>query len=84
MQLTNLQQAARIRKWSAHIRDDKPTVMTTYNGDMFDFPSVAVRAMIHGIDVYTETGFKRGQSTRAVPHGLSPVSWLKRKLRGIG
>lgn len=67
LQLTNLQQAARIRKWFAHIRDAKPTVMTTYNGDSFDFPFVEVRAMIHGIDVYTETGFKRGQSARAVP-----------------
>jgi DNA polymerase elongation subunit (family B) len=33
--------------------------MATYNGDSFDFPFVEARAKIHGIDMYTETGFKR-------------------------
>jgi DNA polymerase epsilon subunit 1 len=48
-----------IRRWFEHIRDAKPTVMATYNGDSFDFPFVEARANIHGINMYAETGFMR-------------------------
>jgi DNA polymerase epsilon subunit 1 len=49
---------ALIRRWFEHIRDCKPTVMATYNGDSFDFPFVDIRAKIHGISMYDEIGFK--------------------------
>lgn len=48
-----------IRRWFEHIQDAKPTVMATYNGDSFDFPFVEARALIHGINMYAEIGFKR-------------------------
>lgn len=47
-----------IRRWFEHIRDSKPTVIATYNGDSFDFPFVDARAKIHGISMYEEIGFK--------------------------
>jgi DNA polymerase elongation subunit (family B) len=49
---------ALIRRWFEHIRDCKPTVMATYNGDSFDFPFVDIRAKTHGISMYDEIGFK--------------------------
>ena len=51
-------QPSLIRRWFEHIRDCKPTVMATYNGDSFDFPFVDIRAKIHGISMYDEIGFK--------------------------
>ncbi|WVR03512.1 DNA polymerase epsilon catalytic subunit A [Kwoniella sp. DSM 27419] len=49
---------ALIRRWFEHIREARPTVMATYNGDSFDFPFVDIRAKIHGISMYEEIGFK--------------------------
>jgi DNA polymerase epsilon subunit 1 len=51
-------QPALIRRWFEHIRESRPTVMATYNGDSFDFPFVDVRAKIHGISMYDEIGFR--------------------------
>ncbi|KAJ9116229.1 DNA polymerase epsilon catalytic subunit [Naganishia onofrii] len=74
-------EASVIRKWFEHIRDSKPTVMATYNGDGFDFPFVEVRAKIHGIDMYTETGFKRDNEdefkSRSCAH-MDCFRWVKR------
>ncbi|KAL1944013.1 hypothetical protein VTO73DRAFT_3831 [Trametes versicolor] len=50
-------EAAVIRRWFSHIQDVKPTVMATFNGDFFDFPFVAARAKVHGIDMFLEIGF---------------------------
>lgn len=47
-----------IRRWFEHIRDSKPTVIATYNGDSFDFPFVDARAKVHGISMYEEIGFR--------------------------
>ncbi|KZS89156.1 DUF1744-domain-containing protein [Sistotremastrum niveocremeum HHB9708] len=46
-----------LRRWFEHIRTARPTVMATFNGDFFDFPFVAARAKVHGLDLYLETGF---------------------------
>lgn len=51
-------QAATIRRFFEHVREAKPTVIATYNGDSFDFPFLLARASAHGIDMYKETGFK--------------------------
>lgn len=54
-----LHQPALIRRWFEHIRDVKPTVMATFNGDAFDFPFVEARANVHGISMFNEIGFAR-------------------------
>ncbi|WWC85914.1 DNA polymerase epsilon catalytic subunit A [Kwoniella dendrophila CBS 6074] len=70
-----------IRRWFEHIRDSKPTVMVTYNGDSFDFPFVDVRAKIHGISMYDEIGFKpdieNEYKSRATIH-MDCFRWVKR------
>lgn len=42
-----------------HVREARPTVMATYNGDSFDFPFVCARAAAHGIDMLQEIGFAK-------------------------
>ena len=42
-----------------HIKEAKPTVMVTYNGDFFDWPFVEARASVLGIDMYQEIGFRK-------------------------
>ncbi|KAI0343807.1 DUF1744-domain-containing protein [Trametopsis cervina] len=50
-------EAATIQRFFSHIQEVKPTVMATFNGDFFDFPFLAARAKVHGIDMFLETGF---------------------------
>jgi DNA polymerase epsilon subunit 1 len=48
-----------IERFFEHIKEAKPTVMVTYNGDFFDWPYVEARASILGIDMYQEIGFRK-------------------------
>lgn len=70
-----------IRRWFEHIRDSKPTVIATYNGDSFDFPFVDARAKIHGISMYEEIGFKpdieEEYKSRSTMH-MDCFRWVKR------
>lgn len=72
---------ALIRRWFEHIRESKPTVMATYNGDSFDFPFVDARAKVHGISMYSEIGFKPDNEgeykCRACMH-MDCFRWVKR------
>lgn len=38
-----------LRQWFAHMRDVKPGIYVTYNGDFFDWPFLETRADYHGI-----------------------------------
>lgn len=42
-----------------HIRDVRPTVIATFNGDFFDWPFVENRSNYHGIDMFAEIGFAK-------------------------
>ena len=50
---------ALIERFFLHIRECKPTVIATYNGDFFDWPFVEARASFHGIDMYHKIGFRK-------------------------
>lgn len=50
---------ATIERWYEHIREVRPTVMATFNGDGFDFPFVDARSKIHGLSMLSEIGFER-------------------------
>lgn len=47
-----------LRRFFDHMREVKPAIYVTYNGDFFDFPFVSTRATKHGLDLYQELGFK--------------------------
>ncbi|KAL1987179.1 hypothetical protein VTN96DRAFT_4511 [Rasamsonia emersonii] len=48
-----------IERFFQHIKEAKPTVIATYNGDFFDWAFVEARASVLGIDMYTEIGFRK-------------------------
>ncbi|KAF9884058.1 DNA polymerase epsilon catalytic subunit [Aspergillus nanangensis] len=48
-----------LERFFQHIKEAKPTVIATYNGDFFDWPFVETRASVLGIDMYTEIGFRK-------------------------
>ncbi len=48
-----------IERFFLHIKEAKPTVIATYNGDFFDWPFVEARASVLGIDMYHEIGFRK-------------------------
>ena len=74
-------QAATIQRFFDHIQEVKPTVMATFNGDFFDFPFMCARAKVHGIDMFTETGFAIDQEeefkSRTCVH-MDCFRWVKR------
>jgi DNA polymerase epsilon subunit 1 len=45
---------ALIERFFLHIKEARPTVIATYNGDFFDWPFVETRASVNGIDMYRE------------------------------
>ena len=51
-------EAALLRRWFSHVRELRPAVFVTYNGDWFDFPFIANRARFHGLSIEEEIGFK--------------------------
>lgn len=50
---------ALIERFFLHVKEARPTVIATYNGDFFDWPFVEARASVNGIDMYQEIGWKR-------------------------
>ncbi|KAH8673336.1 DNA polymerase family B [Xylariales sp. PMI_506] len=48
-----------IERFFTHIKEARPTVIATYNGDFFDWPFVEARASVNGIDMYREIGWKK-------------------------
>ena len=48
-----------IERFFAHIKEARPNVIATYNGDFFDWPFVEARASVLGIDMYAEIGFRK-------------------------
>lgn len=48
-----------LERFFLHIKECKPTVISTYNGDFFDWPFIEARASILGLDMYQEIGFRK-------------------------
>ncbi|KAK3935118.1 DNA polymerase epsilon catalytic subunit A [Diplogelasinospora grovesii] len=48
-----------LERFFLHIKEARPTVIATYNGDFFDWPFVEARASVNGIDMYHEIGWRK-------------------------
>jgi len=48
-----------LERFFLHIKEARPTVIATYNGDFFDWPFVETRASLNGIDMYCEIGWRK-------------------------
>ncbi|PIA58925.1 hypothetical protein AQUCO_00400052v1 [Aquilegia coerulea] len=71
-----------LREWFAHMREVKPGIYVTYNGDFFDWPFLETRAAHHGIVMGDEVGFhcdKNQDECRAkFACHLDCFAWVKR------
>ncbi|KAL8927136.1 MAG: hypothetical protein Q9208_002520 [Pyrenodesmia sp. 3 TL-2023] len=70
-----------IERFFEHIKEAKPTVIASYNGDFFDWPFVEARACVCGVDMYHEIGFRKNsediyQSNYGVH--MDCFSWVNR------
>ncbi|RMY26027.1 hypothetical protein D0867_00337 [Hortaea werneckii] len=70
-----------LERFFGMIKDSRPTIMVTYNGDFFDWPFVEARASVHGIDMYREIGFRKNsddvyQSTHCAH--MDAFAWVNR------
>lgn len=64
-----------------HIRDAKPTVIATFNGDFFDWPFVEDRSRIHDLDMFDEIGFAKdneGEYKSKYCVHMDCYRWVKR------
>jgi len=59
MIFNEVDEKALLERFFLHIKEARPTVIATYNGDFFDWPYVETRASINGIDMYHEIGWRR-------------------------
>jgi DNA polymerase epsilon subunit 1 len=70
-----------LRCWFDHMRDVKPGIYVTYNGDFFDWPFIETRAKKLGMDMEKEIGFKCGKNgeclSRSAVH-MDCLHWVNR------
>ncbi|CUM68518.1 uncharacterized protein PRCAT00006244001 [Priceomyces carsonii] len=68
-------------KFFEHIRDVRPTVIATFNGDFFDWPFVENRARFHDLDMFEEIGFAKdneGEYKSKYCVHMDCFRWVKR------
>ncbi|XP_034688144.1 DNA polymerase epsilon catalytic subunit A-like [Vitis riparia] len=71
-----------LRMWFAHMREVKPGIYVTYNGDFFDWPFLESRAAHHGLKMSDEVGFQcdknQGECRAKFSCHLDCFAWVKR------
>ncbi|SCU96753.1 LADA_0H02564g1_1 [Lachancea dasiensis] len=70
-----------LERFFEHIRDARPTVISTFNGDFFDWPFVETRAKINGLDMFEEIGFaadSEGEYKSTYCAHMDCFRWVKR------
>lgn len=70
-----------LMRFFEHIRDCKPTVIATFNGDFFDWPFVETRSRFHDLDMFDEIGFAKdneGEYKSKYCVHMDCYRWVKR------
>ncbi|KAJ0525135.1 putative DNA-directed DNA polymerase [Helianthus annuus] len=71
-----------IKLWFSHMREVKPGIYVTYNGDFFDWPFLENRAAHHGLRMNDELGFQcdkiQGECCAKFACHLDCFAWVKR------
>ncbi|XP_020527261.1 DNA polymerase epsilon catalytic subunit A [Amborella trichopoda] len=71
-----------LSQWFTHMRELKPGIYVTYNGDFFDWPFLESRATRHGISMNNEIGFRcdsnQGECRARFACHLDCFAWVKR------
>eukprot|EP00850_Spirogloea_muscicola_P017955 SM000159S01786 [mRNA] locus=s159:288661:304957:+ [translate_table: standard] len=80
---------ALLKQWFKHMRECKPGIYVTYNGDFFDWPFIEARAAHHGLDMHQagiclpiDLGFRcdmnQGECRSKAAVHLDCFAWVKR------
>ncbi|KAL2635827.1 hypothetical protein R1flu_007306 [Riccia fluitans] len=82
-QVTNApNERAVLESWFNHMREVKPGIYVTYNGDFFDWPFIEQRSNHHGMSMYEEIGFRcdavQGECLSKFACHLDCFAWVKR------
>lgn len=71
-----------LRQWFDHMREVKPGIYVTYNGDFFDWPFLENRAAHYGFRMSDELGFQcdknQGECRAKFACHLDCFAWVKR------
>lgn len=70
-----------LQRFFEHVREVRPTVMATFNGDFFDWPFIENRAKFHGLDMFDEIGFApdaEGEYKSSYCSHMDCFRWVKR------
>ncbi|AAS54029.2 AFR657Cp [Eremothecium gossypii ATCC 10895] len=70
-----------LERFFEHIRDVRPTVISTFNGDFFDWPFVEARSKIRGLSMFDEIGFapdSEGEYKSSYCAHMDCYRWVKR------
>lgn len=70
-----------LMRFYEHIRDIRPTVIASFNGDFFDWPFVENRTNYHGMDMFDEIGFAKdndGEYKSKYCAHMDCFRWVKR------
>jgi len=73
-------EAALLDRFFTHIREVKPMVIVTYNGDFFDWPFVEARAAAHNINMHQQIGISNHDGEyygRYITH-MDCMYWVNR------
>ncbi|DBA81285.1 TPA: hypothetical protein ACH3X2_006902 [Trebouxia sp. C0005] len=85
-------EAALLKRWFDHMREVKPGVYVTYNGDFFDWPFIETRASKNGMDMKQEVGFAMTKDNQCLSrfavhmdcmHWVNRDSYLPQGSRGL-
>ncbi|KAE8646908.1 DNA polymerase epsilon catalytic subunit A isoform X1 [Cucumis sativus] len=81
--VTNVKNELELLKlWFSHMREVKPGIYVTYNGDFFDWPFIETRAAYHGFKMSDEVGFQcdknQGECRSKFACHLDCFAWVKR------
>ncbi|KAJ9554747.1 hypothetical protein OSB04_009361 [Centaurea solstitialis] len=81
--VTNVKNEEELLKlWFSHMREVKPGIYVTYNGDFFDWPFLETRAAHHGLGMNDELGFQcdriQGECRAKFACHLDCFAWVKR------
>lgn len=72
---------ATLQKFFEHIREVKPHIIATFNGDFFDWPFVEARAAVHDLNMFDEIGFavdNEGEYKSTYCAHMDCFRWVKR------
>lgn len=70
-----------LMRFYEHIRDSRPTVIATFNGDFFDWPFIENRTSFHDLDMFEEIGFAKdndGEYKSKYCVHMDCFRWVKR------